>query len=643
MNEVNENNVREFFDQTLGHLTDAGRIAGAAVSVVKDDSLIFSRGYGFADREQRLEVDADTTLFRVASMSKLITWTALMQLVESGTLSLDDDVNDHLDSFQIPATFAEPVRIRNLLTHTAGFETNKFGYYLAPDAAHLRPLAESLARHMPARVRPPATDFTDGRLASYSDWGAALAGHIVAVKAGRSFEDYVDERIFRPCGMLHSTFRETPRPERVAVGYEYRNFALEPRGFEYLSPIGPAASLSTSASDMAKFMLAQLRLGDCDHGQRILRAETAQLMQSRQLSPRPELNGFGYGFFETWVNGLRTIGHAGKSVYFHSELMLIPEKGIGLFIACNTVPPDSGLPEAFVRRFFPAELPRLSPPADFSRRARQFEGVYASTRRSYGRSEALFGFLIDAEEVRATNNNTLSYKGVQWVEVRPDVFRWIDGGETIAFVRDETRQVRHLLGPVAVYPRYKLGAHETGMFYATSLVGTVQQVLHPARGASRVGWMLFAVLVVLLATATGLTSAGNPQPAASWFVFGAGLADVLILAALVLTAADLQFAFQRLLERIPWYLRATSWLSMLSLVFTIMAGGCAVRAWSLALGSVYERLGLTTLVILAVACLGWLHRWNLLGFRHGVGRFKPKAEPTLRALTDDARTSVPPA
>lgn len=609
--EVNEKTVREFFDENLGRQTHAGWVAGAVVSVVKDGELIFKQGYGFADLKDRVEVDADQTLFRLASMSKLLTWTAVMQLVERGVLGLDDDVNDHLEAFKLPATFAEPVRIRNLLTHTAGFESNMFGYYLAPDAAHLPPLAESLARHMPARVWAPATDFNDGRTAAYSDWGAALAGHIVALKSGQSFEDYVEAHIFRPCGMAHSTFREVPLPRNVATGYEYRNFALEPHPFEYLSPIGPAASLSASAADMAFVMIAHLQLGTCANGQQILKPETAALMQSRQLSPHPEINGFGYGFFETAVNGLRTIGHAGKSVYFHSDMMLIPEKRIGLFIAYNTAPPDAGVLEAFVRRFFPAELPRLTPPPDFCARARQYEGSYASKRRSYSRSEALFGFLIDAEDLRATNNNTLLYKGVQWLEVRPDVFRWIDGAETIAFVRDEKGVVSHLLGPIAVYPRYKLGAHETGMFYATSLVATVQQFLRPLRGSFPVRWALAGIALFFMATAApGLSAAG-------WLVIGIGLADGLILAALLRTAAALQFAFRGLLERVPWYLKATSWLSMCSLILTVMAGGCAVRVWSLGHWTAHERLEYTAVIVLAAGFLAWLRRWNLLGLRRG--------------------------
>lgn len=623
--EISEAQVRAFFDAHLRPLTEAGRIAGAAVSVVRDGAPLFSQGYGWAELASGSRVDPDQTRFRVASVSKLLTWTALMQQVERGALGLDDPVNAHLRDFQIPASPPEPVRIRHLLTHTAGFETNLFGRYLAADAAAGRvPLLQQLLRQMPARVRPPARSFSpggDGALnACYSDWGAALAGHLVALKSGLPFEDYVEAQIFRPCGMAHSTFREDPLPPQLATGYEYRNGALHARGFERLSPIGPAASLSTTAGDMAQFMIAQLNLGACagTAGRRILHAETALATQARQLSPHPDLNGFGLGYFETWVNGRRCLGHAGKSVYFHADLLLMPEQRLGLFLACNSLPPSTGLLEAFVRHFFPARLPSLRPPAGFRRRATQYEGSYAGNRRSHSRGEAVFGFLLDTEDVKASDNDTLLYKGVQWAEVRPDLFRRLDGAETIAFARDRRGRVSHLLGPIAVYPRRRLDPQETGLFYAGALVSTLQQFWRQLRTPRAFGAALIAVLasLVLLLTAPWLIGpAGAGTPAlARWLPAGAGLATLLILAALVRTAADLQFDFQRLLERRPWYLKATAPLSMLSLGCTLGAGACAVLAWNEGLWSGPERVAYGLRVLIAGLFLLWLRRWKLLAW-----------------------------
>jgi CubicO group peptidase (beta-lactamase class C family) len=139
-------------------------VAGATVAVVKDGELFFAKGYGFADVEKRVPVDAGRTLSRIGSISKLFTWTAILQLVEEEKVSLDADVNTYLD-FKIPATFPAPIALRHMMTHTSGFEDDARDLW-ARDASGIVPLGAWLASHVPARVRPP------GELASYSNLSA---------------------------------------------------------------------------------------------------------------------------------------------------------------------------------------------------------------------------------------------------------------------------------------------------------------------------------------------------------------------------------------------------------------------------------------------------------------------------------------
>src|SRR5271163_4508118 len=146
-------------------------IAGAVIAVVKDGSLVFAKGYGYADTAKKTQISPEMTLFRPGSISKLFIWTAVMQQVEQGKLDLDRDVNDYLD-FKIPAAFDKPITLRNLMTHTAGFE--EVAKDMAePDAASIGPLGDFLRSHIPARIYPPGTT------PAYSNYGAALSGYIV--------------------------------------------------------------------------------------------------------------------------------------------------------------------------------------------------------------------------------------------------------------------------------------------------------------------------------------------------------------------------------------------------------------------------------------------------------------------------------
>jgi CubicO group peptidase (beta-lactamase class C family) len=293
--------MEAFIDGFMGAQTP-GAIGGATVAVVKDGELFFSKGYGYADVDRQIPMDPAQTLVRPGSISKLFTWTAVMQLVEQGKLDLDADVNTYLKGIKIPATYDAPVTLRNILTHTAGFEDGGIGYLLARSDKDLEPLQDFLAAHMPARVRPPTRDFGTGTGASYSNWAAALAGDVVATVSGMSFDDYVRQHIFAPLGMTSSTFSE-PLPENLAArmsgGYEFRDGKLERQPFELLHNWAPAGSLSSTATDMAKFMLAYLQDGTAADGH-MLRPETVRLMYTRTLSPDPALNGTLLGFYETW-------------------------------------------------------------------------------------------------------------------------------------------------------------------------------------------------------------------------------------------------------------------------------------------------------------------------------------------------------
>ena len=244
--------LEAFMDELMPKDMEENHIAGAAVSVVKDGKLFFAKGYGYADIEKGIPVDPEQTIFAIGSISKTFTWTAVMQLVEQGKLDLDEDVNTYLD-FRIPETYPQPITLKHLMTHTSGFEQRLLGS-LVSDPNDLMPVREFMISYMPARVRPP------GEAAGYSNYNAMLAGYIVARVSGQPYDQYIQEQIFNPLGMTHST-AEWPTPPDLrplaSVGYSYANGAFQAFP-DYLGQPGgqPSGSVQASATDMARFMWA---------------------------------------------------------------------------------------------------------------------------------------------------------------------------------------------------------------------------------------------------------------------------------------------------------------------------------------------------------------------------------------------------
>jgi CubicO group peptidase (beta-lactamase class C family) len=283
--------------------------------VVKDGQLFFAQGYGYADLERWIPATADTTIFRAGSVSKVFTWTAVMQLVEQGQLDLNADVNIYLTNFQISATlrhasrqnkaFPQPITLAHLMTHTAGFEDQIVDATIYAPPEGYRPLPQFLADKMPARIFPP------GQIVAYSNYGAALVGQIVAEVSGEPFEQYMARRILEPLEMNHSTFLQPLPPELVqaaAVGYALNDAGLPQAGsFEFIL-VRPAGSLSTTATDMAHFMIAQLQDGRYDN-QRILQVASTQDMRRQHYAFDPRLPGLTAGFAEAYRNDLHLLFH----------------------------------------------------------------------------------------------------------------------------------------------------------------------------------------------------------------------------------------------------------------------------------------------------------------------------------------------
>ncbi|MBA3564984.1 MAG: beta-lactamase family protein [Gammaproteobacteria bacterium] len=439
--ELTEADLRAWLDGYMSYALASTDTAGAVVVVVKDGEVLLQEGYGYADVDEEIPVDPETTLFRPGSVSKLFTWTAVMQLVERGKLDIERDVNAYLD-FDIPSRDGEPVTLRDLLTHTPGFEERVKGLFLA-EAEDIEPLGETLKRWTPERIYPP------GQTPAYSNYGTALAGYIVERISGQSFDDYIEQHIFEPLGMEQSSFRQ-PLPERLQADMSQGYLAASGPEQDYeIVGIPPAGSLAATGADMARFMIAHLQNGRYDSA-RILEPATARTMHGTPLTMIPPLNRMLLGFYEANINGRRVIAHGGDTQWFHSYLHLFLDDDIGLFASVNSAGKEyegAVIPSSLFQDFSDRYLPE-PPVAESSQdvdaeaaaeHAALMAGLYDNSRRSESSFLSVLNLLGQAKIV-ANDDGTITVPLIQgldgepkqWREVSSFVWREVGGGTRLA-------------------------------------------------------------------------------------------------------------------------------------------------------------------------------------------------------------------
>lgn len=433
--------LEAWLDGFMPYALEQTDVAGSVVVVVKDGQVLLQKGYGFSDLARRAPVDPERTLFRPGSVSKLFTWTAVMQLVEQGKLDLDEDVNKYID-FKIPAYDGKPVTLRNIMTHTTGMEEVIRGL-IANDEKEILPLATTLKHWVPRR------EYAPGSTPAYSNYATALAGYIVERASGKSFDDYIEQNIFAPLGMQHSTFRQPIPPNLKAMtskGYKSASDGKE-QPYEYIN-LAPAGSLASPASDMGKFMIAHLNNGAFGD-KRILREETAREMHGTAQASVGPLNKMMLGFYETTANGHRAIAHGGDTQWFHSDLQLFLDDNIGIYVSTNSSGKEGsarlirdGLVSGFVNRYLPAPEGKADGGVDAAiarQHAQLIAGSYISSRRA-GSNFMNLVYMIGQTKVVANEDGTISvpmlgtYSGApkKWREISPFVWQDTSSGDRLA-------------------------------------------------------------------------------------------------------------------------------------------------------------------------------------------------------------------
>ncbi len=604
-----------FMDDIFNSQIAAQAAPGAVVAVVKDGELWFAKGYGYADLDRQIPVDAEKTLFRVASISKLFTATATLQLQEQGLLNLEDDITAYLgDRVRLDNPFPAPVTFAQLLTHTDGSTKRRLGL-AAPTAAKLQSLENYLTDHLPPIVYPP------GKLFSYSSHSMALLGYLVQRIADQPFEDYIDEHILRPLGMNRSSFAQpSPHADDLATGYQQRGKTFEPVPYLYLN-IGPAAALSSTATDMAHFMIAHLQGGQYQD-QRILEPESVAAMHRIHFRSHPDLPGTGYGFRERQVNGLSALGHLGSLRGYSSSLTLLPEQNVGLFMASNSLSGVHGqVIWQFFNHYFPAETDdakavAVSATAPSPPDLERFTGTYRDLeypRHTIGKLTAPFrrihikrgksGLEIETPSLffRSSMPNS------QLELIGPMLFRHRDDGTLTAFEADEQGDIRYAHNPVFA----KMGTYTKIAWYEGVL-------LH---GGLFIGAMLIFLTGVwvwplhpILHRLRGKSLATPLPHASAWRL--AGLVSSLNLIFLIGFPLSLwRYGAWKLAYGMPWFGIAFLTLPIAAALLTVGMGAIALLAWYQSWWTVIRRGHYTLLALAAVLSIALLSYWRVLGFQ----------------------------
>jgi CubicO group peptidase (beta-lactamase class C family) len=616
--------LEAFVDGVVGASMAHDPIAGVQVAVVRNGEVLLAKGYGIESVKPFRGVDSQESLFRIGSISKTFTWIALMQLAERGRLHLDDPINDHLpDELDVADEgFEQPIRVIDLMNHTAGFEELLQGLFVAADAPILS-LNEQLRQRRPHRVREP------GKRMAYSNYGAALAGAIVAHVSGMDYESYVEQNILQPLGMMHTTFREQYAPRdglpqpmsaelaaHLAQNIESRQGAWEALPHEHIVSMAPAGSAVSTSADMARYMLALLDPQQLE-ATGVLRATTFAQLREPSFQGAPGMAAIHHGFFNTPLGigerlGFDNLSHAGATLHFRSLMVVTDDLGdqgnLGVYVAANSAPAQRMVfavaEQIFAKYFRPAPQP-FPAVSERQKDVHEYAGQYRSTRRSYTQFEKIV--TVGAVPIAATSDGALTIRllgpQLRLVPVGKDLFRQPDGDMTIAFLRDARGVVTHVVTPLGEFDR-------VGFFMS-------QQWL-----ALMVAAALFACIGILIAAALRY----EPVPPhsinerrAAQVITGTAIAwlfFIILMVAWVLPLAGPQALDQFVYTYPQPMLKLALAVGVVATGLSVLGIATLVPVWRERTWPIGRRLRHSAAVALFVALVATLLQWNAIGFRY---------------------------
>lgn len=324
------NELEKEIDTFMGQYIDVSS-PGAGIAVVKDGKIIFSKGYGYADIENKKTIDPMTTVFEYGSVSKLFVWTAVMQLVEQGKIDLNEDIKTYLPKeFASKLKYEKPITMLNLMSHTAGFEEYPFDL-IQTSKENVKTLEEILIEGQPKQVYEP------GSTIAYSNYATSLAGYIVEHLSGKPFSQYEMEHIFNAVRMEntsgHPTLADKPELEnQKALGYIKANEQFVNGVWSYV-PHYPAGAVNGTLEDLARYAIA-LTPKDNEPSSLFANRKTLDEMFLQSYTPHENLASNAHGFWE-YDGKVRGVGHGGNTVAFSANMVVVPEERLGVVVLTN--------------------------------------------------------------------------------------------------------------------------------------------------------------------------------------------------------------------------------------------------------------------------------------------------------------------
>lgn len=580
-------------------------IPGACFVLIQGDSVSHINGYGEADIETKTRVNFESSIFRIGSISKTFVATATMQLWEEGKLKLDVDINHYLKTFQIDYKFNDSITVKNLLTHTAGFDERNIGWIVATKE-EVVPLAQYLKKRMPPQIRPADKCIT------YTNHAYGLLALVVEEVSGFHYYEYVKQNILKPLEMNSSGFKKQAELEKNYVSsYLPKDGRLIP--FEPVFMLNyPTGSFSSTAPDMGHYISMFLNNGNYK-GVQVLDSTTVVKMFQTEFKNYKEAGlGWLLGFHELYQNGFHVIRHMGMYQGFTSDLILIPELNTGFFLSVNASSMLNSPSHAFIHSFSNELLSRLLPkvmvknerPANSPNTGKvdeplnAFSGYYRISKyphKTLDKIAILMGFSQEIEII--SNDRKLKIK--EWHDVLSpfsDLTFYSTYDKYVAFGKNANGEISYFFNDTVSYEKLKW--YEPVKF--------------------QIYWVCSIVLILLIYIISRVVARLYLKNKKSHLIYKINflLASLIIIFLAMLALFVIKTEPSQLFYGIPLLLKIT-----LVLPFLIISSEF-ILLFLLAKAFRYKELGVINLIFqsfiaaAALAFILWLMYYNLIGFNY---------------------------
>jgi CubicO group peptidase (beta-lactamase class C family) len=595
--DIDPEKLESFLDEFIPEQMERSHVPGLVIVVVQGDKVLLSKGYGYADIANRIPMSPQTAI-RAGSVSKSLTATAVIQLVEQGVLELDAPVSDYISDLDLEDEYGPASTVAQLLNHMGGYNDTVVLSH-SPDYEGWEPLGDVLRADLPPRA------FAPGLVSSYSDWNFSLLGYAIERATGTPYEETIADLLFKPLGMENSTYAQ-PLPEEIyeklAVGYgwnyEKANYDIVPHDFVRMSP---GVVLVTNGDDMGAYMRALLNDGSLD-GNRIFEEETLSLLLKRQSAAHPYSRGNSYAFTELTLADRKVLYKDGNGIGFTSRIILMPDQDLGIFVSVNhrnlgetmwiteaaVMATRTLLPE-IMENFVPAsdiEIPEVQPLPNRANHINRFTGQYQKAGISRSDFFKLEG-LLDFVSVKNNGDGTLRIGSGNYVEVEPLVFQSVNSPDFfVIFIENLMGEVEFLTfggtGSYQKVPWYQAKNVQIAFLGVISLVSLWMVIAWPITRKGH--WMVWVVSLLILGFIGGVG-----------MLFVSSVTDLLIFFKTIPVSIKILFT-------LPWVIGLLT-LSLPVFLFQIWKEGNT--PW---LGKIHY-----VLVMLSAAATVWLANfWKLI-------------------------------